>query len=118
MFDRGSEYDILGGKVAFRIDGMDAAEMSGKCPITGEREHPHKKIYRMSARAAKRKAEEIAAAGKRIELIDNGADHRGRRVGDMIIDGKKLSESMVEADVAVKWNYPKQTLKEAWTDEQ
>lgn len=84
---------IVGKRIPIRVNGIDAAEIKGKC-----------KKEKLLAREAKQHTVSMLRAGKVITLKNMKRGKYFRIVADVYVDGKSLADSLIEAGLAVRYN--------------
>ena len=91
---------VVGYHMPVRVSGIDAPEMKGKCP---------KEIA--LARKAKQAVVAMLRDGKKIELRNLRRDKYFRLLADVYVDGKSLSETLLQAGLAYAYEGGK---KKSW----
>jgi len=81
--------DIIGESMPIRVNGIDAAEMRGKCQKEKD-----------MARAAKKATVAMLRGAKRIELRNMKRGKYFRIIADVYVDGKNLGEALVARGLA------------------
>lgn len=80
---------LMGKKISVRVLGVDTPEIKGQAPCEKEK-----------ALAAKAKVKELLTGAKRIDIVKIGRDKYFRILGDIMIDGKSLSELLIAEKLA------------------
>lgn len=87
-------HPLFGDHIPVRLLGIDTPEMKGQC------EHE-----KQLARAARDFARELLGSAKEIRLLHAGrGDKYFRLLGRLIADGQDLSQSLLDAHLAVAYN--------------
>jgi len=92
--------DIIGKSMSIRVNGIDAAEMRGKCQKEKD-----------MARAAKQATVAMLREAKKIELRNMKRGKYFRIIADVYVDGKNLGEVLVNQGMARKYSGGK---REGW----
>ena len=94
--------DIIGESMPIRVNGIDAAEMRGKCQKEKD-----------MARAAKKATVAMLREAKQIELRNMKRGKYFRIIADVYVDGKNLGEALVRQGLAREYHGGK---REGWCD--
>ena len=86
-------HPIIGEKINIRVNGIDTAEIRGKCD---------KEKY--DAKQAKEMVADILKDAEQITLKNMERGKYFRIAADVIVDGESLADMLVEAGMAVKYN--------------
>ena len=86
-------HPIIGEKISIRVNGIDTAEIRGKC---------EKEKY--TAKQAKDMVTEILKEAERIDLKNMGRGKYFRIVADVYVDGENLAEALIDSGMAVKYD--------------
>jgi len=94
--------DIIGESMSIRVNGIDAAEMRGKCQKEKD-----------MARAAKKATVAMLREAKQIELRNMKRGKYFRIIADVYVDGKNLGEALVKQGLAREYHGGK---RKGWCD--
>jgi len=97
-FDLPELHPIIGNKINIRVNGIDAPEIRGKC----EQE-------KYSAEQAREMVADILKDAEKIDLKNMERGRYFRIAADVFADGESLSEMLVEAGMAIRYNGGKKT---------
>lgn len=86
-------HPLLGHKISVRVNGLDTPEIRGKLPCE-----------KQAARAAKQLMENILKNAKVIDIENPSRDKYFRILGDVIVDGKSLSQILLKNKLAYVYN--------------
>ena len=92
-------HPIIGNKIAIRVNGIDTAEIRGKCD---------KEKY--NAEQARDMVTDILKDAERIDLKNMGRGKYFRIVADVYVDGENLVEALIDSGMAVKYDGGKKIL--------
>ena len=85
-------HPIIGNKITIRVNGIDTAEIRGKCD---------KEKY--NAEQARDMVTDILKDAERIDLKNMGRGKYFRIVADVYVDGENLAEALIDSGMAVKY---------------
>jgi len=97
-FDLPGLHPIIGSKINIRVNGIDTAEIRGKC---------EKEKY--SAAQAREMVADILKDAEKIDLKNMERGRYFRIAADVFADGESLAEMLVEAGMAVRYKGGKKT---------
>jgi micrococcal nuclease len=86
-------HPIIGKKISIRVNGIDTAEIRGKCD---------KEKY--NAKQAKDMVAEILKDAERIDLKNMRRGKYFRIAADVYVDGENLAEALIDSGMAVKYD--------------
>jgi micrococcal nuclease len=86
-------HPIIGEKISIRVNGIDTAEIRGKC---------EKEKY--TAKQAKDMVTEILKDAERIDLKNMERGKYFRIAADVYVDGENLAEALIDSGMAVKYD--------------
>ena len=93
-------HPIIGEKVSIRVNGIDSPEIRGKCDQE-----------KYSAKQGKELVADILKDAERIDLKNMKRGKYFRIVADVFVDGENLSDILIEAGMAVRYDGGKKTHK-------
>jgi micrococcal nuclease len=85
--------EIMGYRIGIRVNGIDTPEKRGKC-----------KLEKQLAQSAKEFTVNMLRSAKKIELRNIKRGKYFRIVADVFADGLSLSETLIKANHAVKYD--------------
>lgn len=85
--------DIIGKNIPIRVNGVDAAEIRGKCPTE-----------KQQARDARDYTRAFLEQGQAIELRNIERGKYFRLIADVYVDGNSLSEALIESGHAREYH--------------
>ena len=97
-FDLPGLHPVIGEKISIRVNGIDTAEIRGKC---------EKEKY--DAKQAKEMVADILKDAEQITLKNMERGKYFRIAADVIVDGENLADVLVEAGMAVRYDGGKKT---------
>ena len=86
-------HPIIGKGISVRVNGIDTPEIRGKCVAEKE-----------LARQAKDLVEALLLKAKKIDLLNLQRGKYFRIVADVIVDGINISDALLEAGLAVRYD--------------
>jgi micrococcal nuclease len=93
-------HPIIGEKISIRVNGIDTPEIRGKC---------EKEKY--DAKQAKEMVADILKDAEQIVLRNMERGKYFRIAANVIVDGENLSDMLIEAGMAIKYDGRKKTHK-------
>ena len=93
-------HPIIGEKISIRVNGIDTPEIKGKC-----------KKEKYDAKQAKEMVADILTDAEQIILKNMERGKYFRIATDVFVDGENLSDILVEAGMAVRYDGGKKTHK-------
>lgn len=90
----------LGKYIKLRINSIDSPELHGQCLDEVDK-----------AKKAKKFLNDLIKSGRDVKIVLNGRDKYFRLLGDVIVDGKPVSVTMVETNHAVLYSG---ATKQSW----
>lgn len=86
-------HPLLGHKISVRVNGLDTPELNGKQPCE-----------KQAARAAKKLMENLLKNAKVINIENPSRDKYFRILGDVMVDGKSLSQVLLNNKLAYEYS--------------
>ena len=86
-------HPIIGKGISIRVNGVDTPEIRGKC-----------KAEKELARQAKELIGALLSKANKIDLLNLQRGKYFRLVADVIVDGINISDALLEADLAVRYD--------------
>ena len=93
-------HPIIGKKISIRVNGIDTPEIKGKC---------EKETY--DAKQAQQMVADILKDAEQIVLRNMERGKYFRIAANVIVDGENLSDMLIEAGMAIKYDGRKKTHK-------
>ena len=93
-------HPIIGEKISIRVNGIDTPEIKGKC---------EKEKY--DAQQAQQMVADILKDAEQITLKNMEPGKYFRIAADVIVDGENLSDVLIEAGMAIRYDGGKKTHK-------